>query len=91
MKNENESVMEKMTEESIENFKEPKLSIRESETEPNICMKIDKELVTNKADSLPRSFQLNNQIDCKSESYECLNLSDNKSLKDSNSNAELEM
>ncbi|XP_022915912.2 uncharacterized protein [Onthophagus taurus] len=37
--------------------------LRESETDPNICLKQDKDPVTSKADSLPRSFQLNDQID----------------------------
>lgn len=73
-----------------ETFEDSKSLLRESETEPNICMRADKELVTSKADSLPRSFQLNNQIDCKSESYECLNVTD-KSLKGGTLPSESEM
>ncbi|KAK9700646.1 RhoGEF domain [Popillia japonica] len=95
-KNENESVsqsIEKITNAMLHRkFDDSKLSLRESETEPNICMKLDKdELVANKADSLPRSFQLNNnQLDCKSESYESLNHS-NKSFKVTNLSIESEM
>ncbi|KRT81206.1 hypothetical protein AMK59_5180, partial [Oryctes borbonicus] len=83
--------IEKMADVLLEqDFEEPKLSLRESETEPNICLKVDKDLVATKADSLPRSFQLNNQIDCKSESYECLNHTD-KSLKGTSLVTESEM
>ena len=40
-----------------------KRNLRESETDPNICSIVDSDSVSGKADSLPRSFQLNDQIE----------------------------